>query len=177
MKVDLELSGRRYRASVTAPAPGEAGTRLRVVLHRLDQSVPDEERLVDMRATPQGHALLSIPDGRVVDAAIRPTGPDRLLVQLPGRAFDVLVNGRRQQAGTTGAQGSGEQRICAPMPGRVLRVLVAAGAPVVGGQPLVVIEAMKMENALTASRDGVVSEVAAVEGSSVEAGRLLIRIT
>jgi len=62
------------------------------------------------------------------------------------------------------------------MPGRVLRVLVQPGASVVAGQVLVVIEAMKMENALTALRDGIVHEVAVSEGSSVETGRLLLRL-
>jgi biotin carboxyl carrier protein len=62
------------------------------------------------------------------------------------------------------------------MPGRVVRVLVAAGDEVIARQGLVVVEAMKMENELTASRAGRVAEVAVVEGQSVEAGRLLVRL-
>jgi biotin carboxyl carrier protein len=62
------------------------------------------------------------------------------------------------------------------MPGRVLRVLVEPGQAVEAGQGLVVVEAMKMENALTAAAAGVVAEIAVSEGSSVEAGRLLLRI-
>jgi biotin carboxyl carrier protein len=62
------------------------------------------------------------------------------------------------------------------MPGRVLKVLVERGSTVSAGQPLVVIEAMKMENALTATRPGTVEDVAVEEGMSVEAGRLLVRL-
>jgi biotin carboxyl carrier protein len=100
---------------------------------------------------------------------------DQWQVQLPGVDLDVLLNGRRHASGDVGGPG-GEQRLVSPMPGRILRVLVEAGQSVVSGQSLVVIEAMKMENALTALRDGVVHEVAVSEGTSVEAGRLLLRL-
>ena len=60
------------------------------------------------------------------------------------------------------------------MPGRVVRVLVKPGDNVAARQGLVVVEAMKMENELTAPRAGRVKEVAVAEGQSVEAGRLLV---
>jgi biotin carboxyl carrier protein len=68
----------------------------------------------------------------------------------------------------------GEQRVVAPMPGKVIKVLVRPGDTVVPRQGLVVVEAMKMENELTAQKAGTVTEVAVTEGSSVEAGRLLV---
>ena len=64
----------------------------------------------------------------------------------------------------------------APMPGLVRVVSVAAGATVSKGDPLVVLEAMKMEHGLVAARDGVVAEVLVTEGSQVEAGAALIRL-
>lgn len=74
------------------------------------------------------------------------------------------------------ASGTGPQRVTAPMPGKVVRVLVKVGDAVVARQPVVVIEAMKMENELRAPRDGQVTEVRAHEGASVDAGALLIVI-
>ena len=62
----------------------------------------------------------------------------------------------------------------APMPGRVVRVLVKPGDTVAARQGLVVVEAMKMENELRSPRAGRVKEVAVAEGESVEAGRLLV---
>jgi biotin carboxyl carrier protein len=62
------------------------------------------------------------------------------------------------------------------MPGRVARVLVAPGDQVEARQGLVVIEAMKMENELTALRAGRVREVTVTVGAAVEAGRLLVLI-
>ena len=60
------------------------------------------------------------------------------------------------------------------MPGKVLRVLVKPGDEVQLRQPLVVVEAMKMENELTSPKAGRVKDVAVKEGVSVEAGRLLV---
>ena len=62
------------------------------------------------------------------------------------------------------------------MPGKVVRVLVAAGDRVARGQPVAIVEAMKMENELRASREGTVKDVVAREGASVEAGALLLLI-
>jgi biotin carboxyl carrier protein len=62
------------------------------------------------------------------------------------------------------------------MPGKVVRVLVAPGDTVAPRQPLVVVEAMKMENELRAAHSGVVLEVRAREGESVDAGALLATV-
>jgi biotin carboxyl carrier protein len=99
------------------------------------------------------------------------------LAYLAGRLASVAVNGRRTgRAADTGAAGHGEQRIAAPMPGRVVRVLVGAGDDVAARQPVVVVEAMKMENELRAPRAGRVKDVAVAAGASVEAGRVLVVI-
>ena len=64
--------------------------------------------------------------------------------------------------------------IAARAPGKVLRVLVKPGDQVKARQGLVVVEAMKMENELRSPKDGRVVSVPAIEGMSVEAGRLLV---
>jgi biotin carboxyl carrier protein len=64
----------------------------------------------------------------------------------------------------------------APIPGRVVKVLVKAGDAVKAGQTLVVLEAMKMENELRAPRAGSVTEVRAAEGTAVEAGQELVQL-
>ena len=71
----------------------------------------------------------------------------------------------------------GPQRIDAPMPGKVTRVLVKVGDEVQEGQGLVVVEAMKMENELKSPKAGKVTEMHAVEGSAVEAGAKLAVVT
>ena len=96
-------------------------------------------------------------DGRTIPLQIRPAG-----------SF-----GRQKQEGSA-ANATGPQRITAPMPGKVVRVLVKPGDDVKARQGLVVVEAMKMENELRAARDGRVRDVAVAEGQSVDAGAVLL---
>src|SRR5690606_37345651 len=79
---------------------------------------------------------------------------------------------RHRQAG----RGTGDDRVLAPMPGRVVLVRVRAGDTVAAGQELVVLEAMKMELALKAPRDGTVAEVRAAEGNFVDADAMLVAL-
>jgi biotin carboxyl carrier protein len=79
--------------------------------------------------------------------------------------------------GAPGALGAlGAVSIKAPMPGRVVRVLVAVGDHVTARQAVVVVEAMKMENELRTPRDGTVKEIAVVPGAAVETGAVLVVI-
>jgi acetyl/propionyl-CoA carboxylase alpha subunit len=71
----------------------------------------------------------------------------------------------------------GPQRIDAPMPGKVVRVLVKVGDEVAEGQGLVVVEAMKMENELKSPKAGKVTELHAVEGAAVESGAKLVIVS
>jgi biotin carboxyl carrier protein len=111
------------------------------------------------------------------EATIVPDSDGRLVVAIGGVPVALRLNGRRggrRQGGATA--GSGPLRIAAPMPGKVVRVLVKPGDPVRARQPVVVVEAMKMENELRADRDGTVTEIHTREGMSVEAGALLVVI-
>ena len=87
----------------------------------------------------------------------------------------VVVNGRRtgRASADGGTAARGEQTIVAPMPGRVARLLVSSGDEVTARQPVVVVEAMKMENELRSPKAGRVREIAVMAGESVEAGRVL----
>ena len=101
------------------------------------------------------------------------TAAGELLVGLGGRTISVTVNGRRSAHAEAATHGHGHVNIVAPMPGRVVRVLVAPGDEVEARQGVVVVEAMKMENELRAPRAGKVREVSVAAGTSVEAGRVL----
>ena len=102
----------------------------------------------------------------------------QLTVTVAGIAVPVGLNGQRRFGRRNDGDGGGAvpQRLAASMPGKVVRVLVKTGDVVHTRQPLVVVEAMKMENEMRASRDGMVAEVHAREGHSVEAGALLLVI-
>ena len=100
-----------------------------------------------------------------------PSGPHHLVVD--GRAYriaDVAAKRTRRASHDSGG-------LVAPMPGTVLELRVAEGDKVTQGQVLVVVEAMKMEHAIKASKAGVVSHLALVEGQRVGAGEILVEIT
>jgi 3-methylcrotonyl-CoA carboxylase alpha subunit len=104
----------------------------------------------------------------------------RFLVQIDAARVLVHDGERRLQLQPVGVyrrdgsgRGAGDNRLQAPMPGRVVLVKARPGDAVVTGQELLVIEAMKMELALTAPRDGVVAEVRAATGDFVEADAVL----
>jgi len=101
--------------------------------------------------------------------------PGDLQVAVEGRTIPVQVQSdeRSRRRGGGAADVSGPQRIVAPMPGKIVRVLVKPGDEVQPRQGLVVVEAMKMENELRAARSGRVVSVSVVEGQSVDAGAVL----
>jgi len=99
-----------------------------------------------------------------------------MTVRVNGAEHNVLINGSRSRVAIADSSESHGGRLTAPMPGKVVRILVAPGDEVDAHQPLVVVEAMKMENELTAVCAGTVIDVAVSEGDSVESGRLLVVI-
>jgi len=110
-----------------------------------------------------------------------PAAPGELVVSVDGHPVSVRLvsrpgSGRRRRDPAAAGAASGPQQVAAPMPGRIVKVLVKAGDPVAARQPLVVVEAMKMENELRAARAGTVAEVRVVEGATVEAGAILVVI-
>jgi biotin carboxyl carrier protein len=111
------------------------------------------------------------------EAVLEPRHRGDQLVRINGRAVRVsfVEHSRRSGMGPGSSSGaSGSTDVIAPMPGRIVKVLVKAGDRVAGGQGLVVVEAMKMENELRAPREGTVAAVRVSEGMSVDAGAVLV---
>ena len=103
-------------------------------------------------------------------------------VEIDGTLYEAIASKRRTGAtgarGATGAVGTsaptGAEPVKAPMSGRIVRVLVGVGDRVAARQPVVVVEAMKMENELRSPRDGVVTQVLVAPGAAVESSAVLI---
>jgi acetyl/propionyl-CoA carboxylase alpha subunit len=68
------------------------------------------------------------------------------------------------------------KQISSPMPGLVLKILASEGDQVTEGQPVLVLEAMKMENVLSAPTDGIISEILVTSGKNVNKGQVLVRL-
>jgi biotin carboxyl carrier protein len=113
-------------------------------------------------------------DGASYEIRIQPS-LQGLTASVAGRRFAVEVRDPRDASRSSRAAiGSGRQNVTAPMPGKVVRVLVETGDLVETSQGLVVVEAMKMQNELKASRPGRVIEIRARAGETVGAGDTLV---
>jgi biotin carboxyl carrier protein len=98
------------------------------------------------------------------------------IVSVDGTAVevDIIRPSWSRRGGAAAHEQTGPQRIVAPMPGKIVKVLVGKGDRVEARQGVVVVEAMKMENELRTRAAGTVTEVRAEEGALVEAGAILI---
>ncbi|MDQ3667752.1 MAG: acetyl-CoA carboxylase biotin carboxyl carrier protein subunit [Acidobacteriota bacterium] len=101
--------------------------------------------------------------------------PDHIEVSLRGVSYPVrLSDPKRLRSAQCGAEhDKGAARIVAPMPGKVVRLLVEAGAEVEAGAGILVVEAMKMQNEMKAPKAGYVVSIHAQVGSTVNAGEVL----
>lgn len=125
-----------------------------------------------------GGALSVRVAGRMVDLTTEGTPPELGAVASGHRSY-VRVESERQRAAAAakkGGGGSSDKLVKSPMPGRVIRLLVAAKDEVAAGQTLCVIEAMKMENEVKAKAACTVSEVHVTEGATVEANGKLFTL-
>lgn len=167
MRADFEVDGRVRTVSIEGRSPG--------------WSVTLDGAPIDVEVVPlgDGRYSLRLPAHGAQHEVVVSSGPERGDLEVAVGGTHVVV--RRRVAGSSSrhgaaACGEGQQRLVAPMPGKVVRVLVAPGDDVHARQGVVVVEAMKMENELRAGRAGVVREVLVVEGASVETGALLVVI-
>ena len=176
MTVDVEVAGRTRRVSVRREGNGWAVT------------VDGRQLHVDLAASKGRWSLLVGADGpggspaeavryRSHEIAIEARGPGAQVVHVDGQPVAVRIAdaralfARRRHESSSAA---GPARVTAPMPGRVVKVLVRPDEAVAAGQPLVVVEAMKMENELRAPRSGTVGEIRVSEGASIEANTVLL---
>jgi pyruvate carboxylase subunit B len=135
-------------------------------------------RLEDVPGTPMH--LLTV--GERQEKLFSRRGADRASFELslggfrfPLEALDERSRVIRELSGGS-ARPKGPAHLTAPMPGLIVRVAVKEGDQVRAGQGLVVMEAMKMENELRATSDGVVKRVAASPGTAVEKGALILEM-
>ena len=164
MTFDVEIDGRSARLEVHR---GRDAYRFRLG----DQ----EERLAQLAEVEPGIYSVLI-GGRSYEAHVEP-GEDCAWVTLRGRRFRVAVTDpRRWLRGGPGALGHEHENIVAPMPGKIVRVLVKPGDTVAAGQGILVVEAMKMQNEMKTHRAGQVAAIPVHEGETVAAGAVLATI-
>ena len=160
MKLEVTVDGRAARLAVN-------GDRFR---YEREGGEAIEREFSIAQLTPGSYSVLIGGRSYAVIAAGRQ-------VRVNGREFSIDVfDPREMRDRQSGAAGQGRQNIAAPMPGKVVRVLVAAGDAVEAGQGLVVVEAMKMQNEMKSPRAGRVAEVRTKPDATVAAGDVLMVI-
>jgi biotin carboxyl carrier protein len=136
-----------------------------------------EEQPVDWRALHGTlHTLRLGPAQMEVLAAVSRDGEIRLAIDGLEYAAEVVDAARARLASVAGGRSGSHARLelKSPMPGLLVKVLCSVGDEIHAGQPLVVLQAMKMENELSLPRGGEVSAVSVESGQTVEQGQVLV---
>ncbi len=177
MRYLVEVAGRTREIVIDGAAVTLAGRTVEARLTRLGRT-PVHQLLLDGRS----YEVIASPGlpGTAAGAGSGGDGRLRWRLLIGGHRFDVTVTDERAEAARAilgrGAPRAGGGVVAAPMPGLVVRVLVAEGQRVGAGTPLVVVEAMKMENELRAGAAGRVRRVLVVPGAAVERGQALVEL-
>ena len=159
----------------------------------LSSSSGKETRIVELIR--DGQRWRAIVDGQPVEADAVEVAPHTYSILLGGKSHELRVSplpdgslkilstqteflaqviDPREWRGRHGAaEVEGRQQIVAPMPGKIVRILVKAGDTVELGQGLIVVEAMKMQNEIRSPKTGTVERILAIEGQPVNAGDVL----
>ena len=161
MKLEVHIGGRPRTVELE-----REGSRLRLLL----DGRPVEADSVEV-ATGTYSILLG---GQSFEVRVQPAA-DGLRVHAGGREFSAQVLDPRAWRGKRGGvlEAEGRQQITAPMPGKVVRLLVKANDAVEAGQGLLVVEAMKMQNEIRTPKTGKVERLLVTEGQAVNAGEVL----
>lgn len=157
-----------------------AGERQELVFEydggRITASIDGRQYEAEVRELQAGVYLLLL-DGQVYECRVdHPAGkPEGAEVTVNTQAYTVALTDPKRLRGveSAGASLDGTARIVAPMPGKVVRVLVEEGAEVEAGAGLVVVEAMKMQNEMKSPKAGVVTSINVQTGATVNAGDVL----
>jgi biotin carboxyl carrier protein len=156
-----------------------SGRQVEVTARRLEDAwevtIDGSLRRVQLLSIHSGLSALCCPDGRNYAVASQRLARNRWRVSLAQRHFEVHLHDPLERAVTGAAAAhAGPHEVRAPIPGRVVSVAVAEGDEVQAGQPLLVLEAMKMENQLRAEGSGKVERVLVSPGATVEGGQVLV---
>jgi biotin carboxyl carrier protein len=141
-----------------------------------------EERILAQVATrdydleffsPEEGVYTFLDGDRVYEAHVSELDKTSLRVLIGSRVFTTKIIDRKHRRPSVEHTIEGRQNLVAPMPGRVVRVLLRAGDAVAAGQGVIVVEAMKMQNEIKSPKSGSVVEIRVGEGATVDANQIL----
>jgi biotin carboxyl carrier protein len=165
MKLHAEISDSKHEIEIKR----DAG--------RVSANIDGREYTVEV-SEPEPNVYLINHAGKIFEVSVAPDAHGVTTVRVGTTQFDVHITDSKRLRGAADAEGSadGPVEIKTAMPGKVVRVLVAAGAEVEKGDGIIVVEAMKMQNELKAPKAGTVKEIRVSEGATVAAGETLVTV-
>jgi biotin carboxyl carrier protein len=176
MKLNVEIAGKTRTAEIqraderlhcTVSGPAISGST--------DDGGTNEGRAVDIDAVELAPGTYSILiDGRCFEARVE-ANAGGAVVQVGGREYQVAICDPRHWRRKRGAahEFRGRQQVVAPMPGKIVRVLVRAGDAIEAGRGILVVEAMKMQNEVRSPKAGKIERILVAVGQAVNAGEVL----
>jgi biotin carboxyl carrier protein len=165
LKRDIDIGGRKYRLEAST----DYDSWQFVLENDFSERVQSSASLVETQ--PGQYSVLL--DGRSLHVRME-AGQGTAVVHVGGSEYPVAVQDPREaKRNSSAAAAEGREAVMAPMPGKVIRILVVEGQEVLAGAGILVIEAMKMQNELKCHRAGRIKSVHATEGSTVASGEVL----
>lgn len=163
---------------------------------KLNAELNDKKHSIEIKR--DGEKVFAEIDGRKYELEVSEPEPDVYLLKNDGKIFEVSVSApkspgepfhtrmgehefdiriidpkRLRSSGVDHEHGDGLAEIRTAMPGKVVRIIAAAGTAVQKGDGVIVVEAMKMQNEMRTPKDGIVKEIRVTEGSTVNGGDVL----
>ncbi len=165
MKLQIEIAGKNHRVELM-----HAGER---PVWMIDGQLREADAT---EVSPGVYSILI--SGKSFEVRIERLGTE-LRAIAGGRAFKIAISDEREwrRKRGTAVEAEGRQQVLAPMPGKIVRVLVSAGDTVRAGQGLLVVEAMKMQNEIRAPKSGTIDRVRVIEGQTVNAGEVVVIVS
>jgi len=167
---EITLGGKSHQveiepAAATSPSFNSEGKyRVRLDGHEVTVScVPIHEGLLSIIVNGESYEVHCEPRAEALQVALR------------GTIYEFTVSDPRslRTRKKTGLADSGEQKLAASMPGKVVRIIAAVGDQIKAGQGILVIEAMKMQNEVRSPKDGQLKKLLVHQGANVIAGEVL----
>jgi biotin carboxyl carrier protein len=152
------------------------GRQISIEMEERDGRVTAEidQRAYDLEVVrPEPDAYLIFDGDRVFEARVWSVEPSLLRVEIGNHTFSASIIDRKHRRASAEHDDEGRRHLIAPMPGKIVRILLKPGDEVKAGQGVVVVEAMKMQNEVKSPKSGQVIEVRVSEGATVNANQVL----
>jgi biotin carboxyl carrier protein len=161
MKLDIEIAGKQRKVESV-----QAGDKARWLI----DSQPIEADAVQV--SPGIYSILL--QGKSIEVRMEAAGTELQAITM-GRDYQVAIHDPRTWQRNRGraVEAQGRQQLLAPMPGKIVQILVKTGDEVTAGQGLLVVEAMKMQNEIRAPKSGTIERLSVIEGQTVNAGQVV----